>query len=118
MQDEIPESTSELLGQLRATREEGASPDDEWEAQVKLFARTQYAFYVAFQTLVLALALAVATALVISIMRLLEGVDVADLILLLGSVATGIAAGFLQKQASEANARYKEAQNSLRTIRA
>lgn len=114
MADDISESTSELLGRLRPNRNENASPDAEWDAQVKLFARTQYTFYVAFQALVLVLAIAVATALVISIIRLLDGVDVAGVVLLLGSVATGIAAAFLQKQASEANARYKDAQNALR----
>lgn len=114
MADEISESTSELLRKLRRNQNENAAPFAEWDAQVKLFARTQYTFYVAFQALVLVLALAVATALVISIIRLLDGVDVAEIVLLLGSVATGIAAGFLQKQASEAHGRYKDAQNALR----
>lgn len=117
MPDRVSESTSDLLKRLRPSRNENVSPDAEWAAQVKLFARTQYAFYVAFQTLVLTLALAVATALVVSVIRLLDGVDVAGLVLLLGSLATGIAAGFLQKQASEANTRYKDAQTALKTDR-
>ena len=57
----VPGSTSELLSQLRPP--EGDSPSEggegdtsheEWSARVKLFTRTQYAFYVGFETLNLA----------------------------------------------------------------
>jgi hypothetical protein len=115
MPDNIAESTSQLLRRLRPTDlETPTTREEEWDTHVKLFAKTQYLFYVSFQTLVLGLALAVATALVISIIRVLDGVDVTELILLIGSIATGIAAAFLQKQASEAHTRYKEAQTVLK----
>jgi len=82
-------------------------------AHVELYARTQRTFYLAFQALVLALGVAVLVALVLFIVRLTDGVDVAGVVGLLGSVVTGAAAGFLQQQAREALKRYKDALDRL-----
>jgi hypothetical protein len=83
-------------------------------AQVELYARTQHAFYVAFQALVLALGVAVLVALVLFIEQLTNGVDVIDVVGLLGSVVTGAAVGFLQKQAQDALKRYNDALDRLK----
>jgi len=83
-------------------------------AQVVLYARTQHAFYVAFQALVLALGVAVLVALVFFIEKLTNGVDVTNLVGLLGSVVTGAATGFLQKQAQDALKRYNDALDRLK----
>ena len=121
MADKIEGTTSALLKQLRNTSSEGgvqqegapALPSPAYCAQIKLFARTQYAFYVGFQILVLALAVAVAVALILFIIRLTDEVDVVGVVGTLGALATGAAAGFLQTQASAAKGRYDEARTEL-----
>lgn len=112
----VTESTAELLKRLRPrVTESPASRTAAWEAQVKLFAYTQYAFYVGFQMLVLVFGVAIAVALVIFIARLIDGVDVTEVVGILGSVAAGVAAGVLQKLASDAKTRYNEALAELKS---
>lgn len=88
---------------------EGVAEDPAYAAQLALYARTQHAFYVAFQAVVLVLALATLGALVVFVVRLAAGVDVTSLVSGLGTLVSGSAAGFLQKQAGEAKERYLEA---------
>lgn len=77
--------------------------------QIALFARTQYAMYVGFQVLVLLLAAATACALVYFIYRATNDVDVLASVVVLGGICSGVAAGVLQKLASDARTRYNEA---------
>ncbi|MCV7223743.1 hypothetical protein [Mycolicibacterium elephantis] len=103
---------SDAAGGLRA-----ASAKPARDSQVKIVQVTQYALYVAFQVLVLALAIAVTTSLIIAIWRLSTNPDTAEAILsgvvIVGDIATGAAAGFLQKQANEAKKRYEDARRYL-----
>ena len=118
MSDGIDVPTAELLrnayvGPVGGL--EGVDEDPTYKAQLALYARTQHAFYVAFQAVVLVLALATLGALVVFVARLVGGidvvggVDVAVLISAIGTLVSGGAAVFLQKQASEAKDRYVEA---------
>jgi hypothetical protein len=84
------------------------------DAQLALYARTQYAFYAVFQALVLVLACAAVVALVVCIIRLSAGDHaavelVADIGIGVSSLVTGGAATFIQTQASAAKDRYLEA---------
>src|SRR5664280_138044 len=112
-------STTELLQQAFpvpvAATEGAAAPPSSGPvcAQLMLFARTQYMFYVGFQTLVLALSVAVLVALVLFIVRLTGGVDVTGVVGAPGRISTAVAAVFLQTQANEAKKRYDAALEAL-----
>ncbi|WP_072843720.1 hypothetical protein [Rhodococcus tukisamuensis] len=104
LKHEVAETTAAIEDQLAVER----------TAQLKLYARTQYGFYVCFQLLVLVLAIVAAGALVIGIVRLVFGdpsnIDVViSVIVAIGAVATGGAAVFIQRQATEGKDRYLEA---------
>jgi hypothetical protein len=92
-----------------------AAADDARNKQIEIVEMTQYALYVAFQLLVLALASAVAVALIVAIWRLIAHPDTSQAILsgvvALGAIVTGTAAGFLQKQANVAKGRYEDCKN-------
>lgn len=88
---------------------EQADTDPAYLAQLALYARTQRAFYIAFQTIVLVLAAVTLGALIVFIVRVVGGVDVGVLVAGLGTLASGGGAAFLQKQASEAKDNYLEA---------
>lgn len=95
-----------------------ATLDDERAAQLRLYARTQYSFYVAFQALVLVLAVAIAWALVVVVTRLLDQTDVQTVLAGLSAVATSAGAVFLQNQANKAKSRYDDALALLGDARA
>lgn len=90
----------------------GGVPDLEQDGQLAIIQITQYAIYAISQLLVLALTAAVTVSLVISIWRLTAHPDQSQLIVAmvvaLGSIATGTAAIFVQKQANEARKRWVE----------
>lgn len=115
MADGIEKTTTDLLRAAYAPSGgvEGAD-DPAYKAQLSLYARTQYGFYVGFQALVAALAIAVAAALLIAIMRLVNDADVAGVITGLAAVVAGGATIFLQQQASQAKDRYLEAMTLLK----
>lgn len=113
LQDAFPQDAErEPQGGLRA-----ASAKPARVSQVKIVQATQYALYVVSQMLVLALAIAVTVSLIIAIWNLSTDPDTAQAILagvvILGDIATGAAAGFLQKQANVAKQRYEDATNYL-----
>lgn len=88
--------------------------DKERKAQLVLYSRTQYGVYAVFQALVIALAFASTLALVICIIRLIWADQsainlITEVGVAVGSIATGGAARFIQKQATEAKERYLEA---------
>lgn len=107
------DSTTDLLQHAFPIPGKGVeSPDALAEvraAQLKLYAVTQYRFYVAFQALVLVLAVVALVALVICIARVMDGTDMAAILGGVGAVVTGAGAAFIQKQATDAKDRYMEA---------
>jgi hypothetical protein len=88
----------------------------EYAAQLALYARTQYAFYVAFQALVFILAAAALLGLIISVGRLIQNVDVAGIVGGIASIVSGGGATFLNTQAKQANSRYKDALKLLKSL--
>ncbi|MEO7060729.1 MAG: hypothetical protein ABI083_13500 [Lapillicoccus sp.] len=115
MGDGIERSTTDLLRDAYAPAAGNEAMDDPaYTAQLALYARTQYAFYLAFQTLVVILAVAVVTALVLTVIRLAQGVDATTAVTGLGAVVGGGATAFLGKQAHGAKDRYLEAMTLFR----
>jgi hypothetical protein len=88
---------------------EQADTDPAYRAQLALYARTQRAFYIAFETIVLVFAVVTLGALIIFVARVVGGVDAEVLVAGLGTIASGGGAAFLQKQAREAKGNYLEA---------
>lgn len=118
MSDGIERSTRDLLREAYQPSADVGGPegagDAAYLAQLSLYARTQYAFYLAFETLVVGLAVMIAVALGVVVVRLLDGVDPTTAIAGLGAVVGGAATAFLQKQAGDAKDRYLEAMGLLR----
>jgi hypothetical protein len=109
-------STADLLAEaFPASANEGVQDAQSRTlcAQLTLYSRTQYVFYVAFQALVLALAVAAAVVLIIFIQRLTHGAHITGAVGTLGGAVTGGVAIFLQKQASDAKKRYEAALSQL-----
>ncbi|MEE6177871.1 hypothetical protein [Mycobacterium sp. 050134] len=99
-------------GQPGEVKLRGVGIGPEQDSQLAIIQITQYAIYAISQLLVLALTAAVTVSLVVSIWRLTAHPDRSQLIVAmvvaLGSIATGTAAIFVQKQANEARKRWWE----------
>ena len=94
-----------------------AAADPVRQGQIKVVQTTQYALYVAFQALSLALATAVTVSLIVAIWRLTAHPDNTQAILggvvVLGDIVGGVATGFVQNQANAAKKRYEDTQRLL-----
>jgi ketopantoate reductase len=84
----------------------------EQDSQLAIIQITQYAMYVVFQLLVLALTAAVTASLIVTIWRITAHPDTSQLVLsvvaALGAIVAGAAAIFIQKQATNARQRWME----------
>ncbi|RKT79434.1 hypothetical protein DFJ68_2905 [Terracoccus luteus] len=109
MSDEINVSTDELLRKAYGSGGVEGLDDAGYAAQLGLYARTQYTFYVAFQALVVVIATAVVAALVITVLRLVDGIDPATVVAGLAAIVGGVATKFLNDSARDAKERYLEA---------